>query len=97
MQPWDYKSSNKGNLTKHVESLHEGIKHYCKQCDYKAFRRSSLTLDVETIHEGIKYDCELCEHKPTNKPNTKIYNLIGSYMYFYVVYSAVPPFFPFLL
>ena len=30
----DYKATNKGNLKKHVESLHEGLRYYCKQCDF---------------------------------------------------------------
>ena len=38
----DYKATQKGNLLRHIESIHEGVKCPCEQCDYKATCKESL-------------------------------------------------------
>ena len=50
----------KTHLTRHVESLHLGIKYPCKLCDYKASQISNLVTHTETVHEKKQYNCKLC-------------------------------------
>ena len=38
----DYKAKEKGNLLKHIKSIHEGVKFPCTQCDYKATQKGHL-------------------------------------------------------
>lgn len=46
----DYQSPRKYNLSKHVESVHEGVRHPCVHCDYKATNRSNLKTHVRKKH-----------------------------------------------
>ena len=49
------KFTNKQNLKKHVEAVHEGIKPFkCSVCDVKFANKQNLKKHIETIHEGIK-------------------------------------------
>lgn len=50
----------KTHLTRHVESLHLGIKYPCKLCSYKASQISNLVTHTETVHEKKQYNCKLC-------------------------------------
>ena len=51
----EYKAGQKSALTKHNESVHEGIKPFkCKICDYKTAQNSKLEKHTESVHEGIK-------------------------------------------
>lgn len=46
----DYQSPRKYNLSKHVESVHQGVRHPCNHCDYKATNRSNLKTHVRKKH-----------------------------------------------
>ena len=50
----------KTHLTRHVESLHLGIKYPCQLCNYKASQISNLVTHTETVHEKKQYSCKLC-------------------------------------
>ena len=36
----DYKTVDRSNLTKHVKSVHQGIKYPCPHCDYKGSKEN---------------------------------------------------------
>ena len=43
-------------LKRHVQTVHEGIKHHqCQFCDKKFGQPEDLKKHVETAHEGIKH------------------------------------------
>ena len=44
--------ANQGNLTKHIKSVHEGVKYACNQCDKQYTDQSSLTKHIQSVHEG---------------------------------------------
>ena len=50
----------KTHLTRHVESLHLGIKYPCQLCNYKASQISNLVTHTETVHEKKQYTCKIC-------------------------------------
>ena len=56
----DYKAAQKGNLTQHIQSKHEGLKYDCNQCDYQATTLSNLTIHIQAKHEGVKHACNQC-------------------------------------
>ena len=47
----DFKASLKSQLTRHKQSIHNGVKYSCEFCDYKATIKSSLKRHVNSIHE----------------------------------------------
>ena len=47
------KAPKKGNLAKHIKSIHEGIKFPCDQCDYKATEKGSLSRHIKSKHEAV--------------------------------------------
>ena len=49
-----------GSLTRHILSVHEGVKYDCNQCDFRATRRGILTCHIQSVHEGVKYECNQC-------------------------------------
>ena len=55
---------DKGNLSKHKKSKHEGVRYECryecKQCEWKIH----LT-DQKSKHEWVRYECDQCEYKAT--------------------------------
>ena len=60
----DYQAADKGNLTKHQQSIHEGKKYHCRVCDYQATQKShDFTTHQKSIHEGKKYHCSLCDYR----------------------------------
>lgn len=46
----EYQSPRKYNLSKHVESVHQGVRHPCVHCDYKATNRSNLKTHIRKRH-----------------------------------------------
>ena len=68
--------SQKVNLKRHIESVHEGIKplkcHKCDICDYKTAKKTDLKRHIESVHEGIKpYKCNICAFETARKGNLK--------------------------
>ena len=70
----DYKANKKGNLLRHIKSMHEGVKFSCDQCDYRATLKGSLLKRIKAIHEGVKFPCGQCDYKATLKRNLLIQN-----------------------
>ena len=51
----NYKATQKGDLLRHVKSIHEGVKYPCGQCDYKATQKKHLLRHIKSIHEGVRF------------------------------------------
>ena len=47
-------------LKKHVEAIHEGMKHKCQQCPKEYTSLDNLKIHVKIIHEGQKFLCNHC-------------------------------------
>ena len=45
----------------HMESVHLGIKHYCKECDFVGSTRANIFKHMRAVHEGRKFKCDECE------------------------------------
>ena len=62
-------TSEKGNLKRHVESVHEGIKTLnCTLCDYEFSKQIYLKTHIESVHEGIKpFKCHICQYETASK------------------------------
>ena len=60
----DYKASQKGNLQKHIESIHESLKFSCILCSAQFSMKTSLETHIET------FPCPHCEYKGTEKGDT---------------------------
>ena len=58
----NYQATKNENLTRHIKSIHEGIKYPCKICNYKAKQQGHLTVHIKTKHkgEGKTYQCNSC-------------------------------------
>jgi hypothetical protein len=61
----DYRQQ--GDLYKHKQSKHEGVRYGCDQCDHKATQQSSLTTHKQSQHEGVRYGCDQCDYKATTQ------------------------------
>jgi len=46
----DYHTPFKGNLKKHKEAKHDGIKYPCDKCDYAATQKQSLMVHMRKMH-----------------------------------------------
>ena len=51
-----------GDLKKHKEAKHEGIRYPCDQCEYSASQKGQLKSHKEAKHLGIRYPCDQCEY-----------------------------------
>ena len=67
----DYLAGHKSHLTKHIESIHEGIKHACNQCEYQTGYKSDLKKHHKSIHEGVRYACNQCDYQATQQGSLK--------------------------
>ena len=49
-------------LKKHIEAVHEGIRHHqCNQCHKFYSEKSELRIHISCVHEKLKpFKCELC-------------------------------------
>ena len=65
----DYLAGHKSHLTKHIESIHEGIKHACNQCEYQTGYKSDLKKHHKSIHEGVRYACNQCDYQSSSQGN----------------------------
>ena len=55
------KAMTEGNLTRHIQSAHVGVKYACNQCNKQFTEQSSLTRHIQSAHEGVKYACNQCD------------------------------------
>ena len=73
----DYGAKSKGNLKKHVLSIHEGILHNCDRCDYKSSEKAGVNRHKRAIHgEGtLWYFCDKCSYSAIDKGPLKRHKL----------------------
>ena len=65
----DYRATQKGNMTQHIQSVHAGVKYPCNRCNYQATQQSNLTTHIQSVHEGVKYACSHCDHQASKQSN----------------------------
>ena len=67
----DYETAVKGNLKKHVDSVHEEIKPFkCNICVHESSTKGNLKRHIENVHERIKpFKCNFCDYKSARKAN----------------------------
>ena len=55
--------STKGNLKKHVSSVHERKKPFeCEICNKVFFEKGTLKIHISSVHEKKKsFECDICE------------------------------------
>ena len=66
---------NEIHLSKHKESVHDGIKKKskCTICDYETMNKAHLKRHIESVHERIKpFKCKLCDYETAEKRSLKI-------------------------
>ena len=54
------KISRKG-MKVHMESVHLGIKHYCRECDFAGSTKNNLSRHMKIMHEGLRFFCQKCD------------------------------------
>ena len=59
----------KASFIRHIQNLHEGVKHTCNQCDYQASHQTGLTYHIQSKHQGMKYACNQCDQQFTSRSN----------------------------
>ena len=61
----------KGNLKRHIESVHEGKKPFkCNICDSSFSRNTHLNAHIASVHEGKKpFKCNICDASFTQRKN----------------------------
>lgn len=47
-----FKAKEKGSLSLHLKSVHEGVKYPCDQCSFKATWKVNLLQHTQSIHTG---------------------------------------------
>ena len=67
----DYKAKRKGDLKKHIDSVHGNVRYTCDQCDYEATRKRSLKRHRDSAHGDVRFTCDQCDYKATQKGNLK--------------------------
>ena len=63
----EYISAQKDTLKKHIETVHDGKRHYCNQCEYSRKQKSVIKTHIESVHNGTWYHCDQCEYKAAYK------------------------------
>ena len=71
--------SEKADLRRHVESVHEGKRpHKCNVCGKSFTEKKFMLKHIDTVHEGNKpFKCESCERTFAHKGNMKKHILQG--------------------
>ena len=66
----DASFEGKGNLDRHVSSVHEGKKPFkCNICNASFARKNHLKTHVASVHEGKKpFKCNICDASFSQKP-----------------------------
>ena len=65
--------SGSGALSKHNQSVHQGVKYSCDHCEHQCTQKSDLTRHIQAKHEGVKYPCDHCEYQATQQSSLKIH------------------------
>ena len=70
-EPCQKTFTHQSKLSRHIQSMHEGIKYACDECDYQATQQAHLTIHIQSKHEGVKYGCNQCDYQATHQSNLK--------------------------
>ena len=70
---YTHSCSQKSNLNRHVESVHEGNKPFkCDFCVYSCTQRNKLNIHVDSVHDGKKpFKCVICDYRSSTKQTIK--------------------------
>ncbi len=63
----------KCDLTKHVKSIHEGLRFTCSKCDKEYRHRGSLKDHVAWCHKNIRQQCKHCEKTFSHRSTLQIH------------------------
>ena len=44
----------KGDVKRHIDTVHEDVRYSCDQCDYKATDKSSLKTHLDSVHGDVR-------------------------------------------
>ena len=47
-----YKAKQNGDISRHIKSIHKGVKFPCDLCDYKATQKGDLSRHLISRHKG---------------------------------------------
>ena len=50
-----YQATQQGDLTKHKQFKHEGLKYDCDLCTYRVTKQGDITKHKQSKHEGEMY------------------------------------------
>jgi len=67
----DYTTAYNGDLKRHVNTKHIGLKYNCDDCDYATSDIGNLNKHRNSIHIGVRYPCKLCNYAPTRPDSLK--------------------------
>ena len=66
-----FEAFSRGQLTKHIKVVHQGLRFQCDICNYTATAMQHLRHHIESKHEGIKHSCHLCKSEFSRADNLK--------------------------
>ena len=61
----EHKATQKGDLQRHIKSIHVGQKIPCLQCEYRAAQKTSLKSHIKSIHIGQKFPSQTLQDLKT--------------------------------
>ena len=65
-----YETDRRGNMKKHVKSVHGKLPIRCKECDYETTKKSNMTKHELGVHQKLKhYKCSSCSYSTSLKGN----------------------------
>ena len=69
----DKSYTNKGNLKRHIDTIHKKIKNFeCDKCEFKFYKKTKLKRHINSVHLKIKnFECDKCEYKCNTNTNLK--------------------------
>ena len=69
------------DLRRHIQAIHNGVRHNCNVCGHEAKSKSNLKRHINSVHKDIKEACDECykpfsqstlwEHKKSDKVKHK--------------------------
>ena len=67
-----YVASQKIHLKRHIEGVHENIKHVCEKCGYAASQKGNLKTHIKAVHEKTRnHVCGECGYATSDKRSLK--------------------------
>ena len=63
----DYQATTQGTLTRHKQSVHDGVTHTCGDCKETFTQKSTLHQHQQAIHEGVMQKCDMCSYSSKHR------------------------------